>query len=369
MPAALAATRSYQRSIVSLRAVTYADVTALWRTLDMEYLDATFARFAASVAAVVAARRTTAHTLAVRYLQTVRRQADAPGLAPTVPPADLNLLTLLAELRITSVIAVKAAMIRREPVALASRNALVRTLGVADKHVGDAGRDWIRAAVDADPACRGWRRRTLGTCDYCREQAVGEHVHEGEADFPRHPHCGCHPEPVYVGSPHRPIGDVETSISGANPGWESGEAIFRNNCGHSVAAFEMRMRGEAVVAAPIPEARIAAGGIDVEDFLSRWRTPDGKAPTLTQTRNVTTTQEFVRSWGEGGRGFIMVQWKTGEGHAFAAYVQDGKAFFVDPQTGQRYGTDIFQKVRVRRIWAVRSDDLTPLRLDDMLMTE
>lgn len=190
------ATRDYQRAQVALRALTYKDISKLWALLDPTRLDRTFTVFAAAVLQLIRQRRQSSASFARAYLKTLR--AGVPGEAPEITAPPLATTEALVSLRYASVVSIKTAMKRGTSLDLAVRNALVRTMGVADKYINDGGRELIRLSVEADPSARGWVRRTLGTCTYCTKQASGEEVRPGSADFPRHDHCGCTPEPVYV---------------------------------------------------------------------------------------------------------------------------------------------------------------------------
>jgi hypothetical protein len=195
MPTSTPATRDYQRAQVALRALTYKDITRLWALLDVEKLDKTFPVFAAATLQVIRQRRDASASFAKSYLEALRRGVE--GEPPKVAAPGLVTGDVLRDLRFASVVSIKTAMTRGRSLKLASRNALVRTMGVADRYINDGGRELIRASIEADPAAKGWVRVTLGTCDYCAEKAKGEHMHRAEADFPRHDHCGCVPEPQY----------------------------------------------------------------------------------------------------------------------------------------------------------------------------
>lgn len=193
--AASQATRDYQRAQVALRAMNYRDVVTLWRLLDGDRLDQTFPEFAAATLRLVKIRREMSANLGRRYIAAQR--VGVLGSAPVVSTPELPTAEVLMALRIRSVIAVKKSMSRNVPIDRAMRSALVLTMGAVDKFVGDGGRDLILESVRLDPECKGWIRRTLGTCDYCAKKARGEHVKSDTADFPRHDHCGCQPEPAY----------------------------------------------------------------------------------------------------------------------------------------------------------------------------
>lgn len=189
-------TRDYQRQQRALRALTYADVVALWPRLDLERLDDTFEAFVAAVVAVVTVRRRVAAALARAYLSGLRVAAAPPGASAPVPDPPLATARLIVDVRIASVVSVKRAMVAGRSVDLASRNALVNTMGAADTAVSDAGRDLIWASVEADPEASGWRRVTSGGCDFCRKLADGS-VMPASYRMPRHKHCQCVPEPVF----------------------------------------------------------------------------------------------------------------------------------------------------------------------------
>lgn len=186
-------TREYQRGQVALRALTYKDVARLWRMLDLAKLDASFPEFATATMLLIAQRREMSAALARTYIAKLRAGVD--GKAPPIPTPALPASDALVALRFKSVVSIKVAMTRGTPLDQASKNALVRTMGVVDRYVGDAGRDLILQSVKVDPAATGWTRRALGTCDFC-ELLAGRTNGEGET-FPRHDHCGCQPEPMY----------------------------------------------------------------------------------------------------------------------------------------------------------------------------
>lgn len=167
------------------------------------------------------------------------------------------------------------------------------------------------------------------------------------------------------------VGDFQESLAGANPRHNKAVKVTGNfsadkatgaeigynyNCPNAVTAFEMRMRGQAVSAKPITNPATEGR---VDKFLERWRTPEGNVPDMIQTRGLRGTQDLVKSWGEGGRGFVMVQWKRDGGHVLMARNDGGKVRFFDPQSGEERGDDMFQRVATRMAWATRSDNLTP----------
>lgn len=157
-------------------------------------------------------------------------------------------------------------------------------------------------------------------------------------------------------------GGIMESLAGANPGWATGEVAYRYNCPSAVTAYELRMRGQGVVARAASEADVARGGQDVDGFLARWLKPDGSPlewRDLEQTRGLRGTEDLVRSWDDGHRGFIIVQWKRDGGHIFAVHNDGGRVRYLDPQSGEEWDDSLFKRVAARKAFAVRSDDLIP----------
>jgi len=112
---------------------------------------------------------------------------------------------------------------------------------------------------------------------------------------------------------------------------------FEENCTNAVMAFEMRMRGYDVQAAPLNvlDKYGYAGGRtyqEMEDQLaSNWKSADG-TPHGRSFRNQEwrsfdkVDREIEHDWPEGGRGFISV----GK-HVFSVVKKGGKAHYVEPQ--------------------------------------
>lgn len=280
----------------------------------------------------------------------------------------------------------------------------------AQREVMAAGRETVQRTATR------WRRVTDGKpCGFCAMVASRGPVYRSEATARGaggryHDHCGCTVEPHYgsvadweptpeeqrfidaYGEVWQPgmrdkeladlmdewlaahaddvadevaqqfAGGIMESLAGANPGWATGEVAYRYNCPSAVTAYELRMRGQGVVARAASEADVARGGQDVDGFLARWLKPDGSPlewRDLEQTRGLRGTEDLVRSWDDGHRGFIIVQWKRDGGHIFAVHNDGGRVRYLDPQSGEEWDDSLFKRVAARKAFAVRSDDLIP----------
>lgn len=150
---------------------------------------------------------------------------------------------------------------------------------------------------------------------------------------------------------------------------------YEENCTNAVMAFEMRMRGYDVQAAPmdiLDRSGFAAGRTYAEgdqQLASQWRAPGGgehgRSFAGQQWRSFKEIDREVESWPEGGRGYMT----TGK-HVFSVVKRGGKAEYVESQfdatpdrivTTQyknKYGSEaIGGKVQEAKV--IRLDDLEP----------
>lgn len=193
-------TAQYRRQQTGLRALTLRELLRIWPSLDVTRLDATFPGWALAIGAVIRQNRAAAIALAVRYVRDAHAAAGVPTPASVVPADPMpNPEQLATSLHITSVLAVKSAVGRGEPLEAAARKAYVLSAGAVLRHVLDAGRETVQASVVRDPAGIGWRRITsVGACSFCRMLAGrGKVYREATASFDSHDACGCTAEPVY----------------------------------------------------------------------------------------------------------------------------------------------------------------------------
>lgn len=155
---------------------------------------------------------------------------------------------------------------------------------------------------------------------------------------------------------------IEQSLGSANPNFTA-DAAYKFNCGNSVTAFELQMRGQNVSALGVSQAAVAQRGIRVTDFLEQWRTPSGVVPELSRVGSRTAVERAIREAGAGSRGFVLVNWKRdygGGGHVFSVVNDGGRVRFLDPQSGIEYAADQFSNVKPQNVWFVRSDNLSVL---------
>ncbi len=185
-------TAEHRASQLALRTATVRDLLRLWPALDVARLDSTYPAWAQVAGILVNRNRRMSAALAARYLRSL--SDFDPLMAGDVDPEQLAVV-----LRTTSVVSVKNAMTRGDPLERAARKAFVLSSGASARLVLDAGRETVTRTVQADPMARGYRRVLGGGgCQFCRMLAGRGAVYgEDSASFEAHDACGCTAEPVY----------------------------------------------------------------------------------------------------------------------------------------------------------------------------
>ena len=192
-------TLEFRRQTLALRSVTLRDLQRLWPALNVRDLEGTFPAWLTGASSLVLRDRRRAAGLATRYLEAHRMAAGVPGtpeirLAPQIDPERLS-----TALRVTSLVAIRRGFGAGYSPEKAMANAFVQSSGSATRLVLDASRETIRRTTLADSRTEGWRRVTVGGCDWCRMLAGRGAVYsEATVDFSAHDHCGCTAEPVYL---------------------------------------------------------------------------------------------------------------------------------------------------------------------------
>ncbi len=144
-------------------------------------------------------------------------------------------------------------------------------------------------------------------------------------------------------------------------------SAYEENCTNAVMAFEMRMRGYDVQAAPLDvldKYGYAAGRTNNEmddQLASNWSLPGGKPHGRSfagqQWRTLKEVDREVKDWPDGGRGFVNV----GK-HVFSVVKKRGKADYVEAQydaTPTRSVTRQYRKKFEGQAKLIRLDDLEP----------
>jgi len=151
---------------------------------------------------------------------------------------------------------------------------------------------------------------------------------------------------------------VAGAVMATNPNYDrlGFSRQYNHNCQRCVPAYEARRRGYDVTAKPIPipdPHELGKG----HNWVSMYKDPvviacsgNGKQDIINQ----------MKSWGEGARAEIGVEWGFlfgGGGHVFVAEVINGEVYFLDPQTGNLDCSSYFRTVKSGTAELVRIDNL------------
>lgn len=137
------------------------------------------------------------------------------------------------------------------------------------------------------------------------------------------------------------------------------ELEWSSNCQRSVIAYEARRRGYKVRATKSFDG----------DILAMANNPDlwtlvfsGATPVVVEYYHPKTIEREIsnalKKYGNGSRVIIRYEGKFGfEGHVFIGENINGRIFFVDPQTNEFYGTEIFSGQKKKSFAYTRVDNL------------
>ena len=122
----------------------------------------------------------------------------------------------------------------------------------------------------------------------------------------------------------------------------------RINCQRCTTAYETRRRGYDVVARPVTEGYkkrtynsqrddYDGAGASFDEIADMWVDEDGNSgewfvsEQTNRSRLIAEMEAEIRSWGEGARGFVGVQWNESSAHIFNVEVRNGKIIYIDTQ--------------------------------------
>jgi hypothetical protein len=189
----------YQRRQALLASALAVQVDAAFTSLlVIGDLRASLPVLSAGVAALVQRYGSASAGIAASYYDQARAAAAVKGAFHVVPASPAGLDQVTQSVRF----ATRTLWSSRPDTAPAK----AMTRAVAERHVMDAGRDTITAAVAGDRQARGWARVTRpGCCYFCAMLATrgGAYLSKQSAEFkkgtdePYHDHCHCVPEPVF----------------------------------------------------------------------------------------------------------------------------------------------------------------------------
>lgn len=172
---------------------------------------------------------------------------------------------------------------------------------------------------------------------------------------------------------------AEADAINVNPMWlearQREDPQFTANCALAVQAWEMRRRGYAVEAAPMPEY---VNGLMPKEIAAGWKFPKSGAtarfsydepPTLFDQlggpdpgRHRAQVEKATKAWPVGARGFIACVWgDSGGGHIFNVEKQADGLHYYDPQAGVELNDKDSERyfAHMLRVATIRIDDKAP----------
>lgn len=162
-----------------------------------------------------------------------------------------------------------------------------------------------------------------------------------------------------LGKRGRPMG-LDRALACANPYFTGDHREFSENCQRAVVAYEMRRRGYKVTAQPTFEGDalpsvVKGNGIWQGAFKGAKRESIAAATTVKARARL---EAKMKGYGAGSRAVVVVQWKSGGGHAFNVENSGGRISYVDAQTGDRYNPKtILNGTKPGSVGIVRTDKL------------
>ena len=144
----------------------------------------------------------------------------------------------------------------------------------------------------------------------------------------------------------------------ANPNYDrlSNNGPYNVNCYNCVVAFEMRIRGYNVIAAP--------RGTSKRLSLYPWEAWENREPIMAEGTGLDAIKEYLRITPEA-RINIAVTYKEKKsiwnnsssfGHVFTAYVENGRLVLFDPESGRELSEKLFKNVTEGETCYWRVDD-------------
>lgn len=151
---------------------------------------------------------------------------------------------------------------------------------------------------------------------------------------------------------------VQQDLAAVNPNYSKGKE-WRINCQRCCPTYEMRRRGFDVTAKPFMTSQDPA----YQNWMTIFEKADWKSVGASRTHLCKANVEnLMRSWGDGARAEVYVQWKLGSAHVFMAENHGGVISFIDPQPNVLDAGSYFDSIKPSKTLLCRLDTLTPTDL-------
>jgi len=141
--------------------------------------------------------------------------------------------------------------------------------------------------------------------------------------------------------------DIARDLAAVNPNFNKG-VPYQINCSNCTTTYELRRRGYDVEALPrhVP--------MRMGELMACYK--GAKDKVVEEKDKLAALTREVESWGDGARGTVRITMGQGHiGHVFSTEVVDGKAIFIDPQSGKHNGAAMLRKASMASVF--RTDNL------------
>jgi SPP1 gp7 family putative phage head morphogenesis protein len=158
-----------------------------------------------------------------------------------------------------------------------------------------------------------------------------------------------------LGSFKKIVGDhsIEDDLTKVNPNYKT-DKIWQINCQRCCPTYELRRRGYDVTVLPYTN--------NTDPVYKGWQNifKDAKWEAVKRSRGNLVKEaiiERMKTFGDGARGEIYVQWKQGSAHVFMCENVNGVIRFIDGQTGESDVSNYFEYIKPTKTLFCRLDEL------------
>lgn len=153
---------------------------------------------------------------------------------------------------------------------------------------------------------------------------------------------------------------IDDAQSGTNPNFRKLTG-YDINCQRCVVAYEMRRRGYDVEA--LPRANNEGNYSWRRGFEGqRWL----RLGARRYQQSIDLLESEVKSWGDGARGIVYVQWNQSSAHVFNVENRKGVVVYVDGQTNNKnYSADVHMRGSMPTKTMVSRVDNLKLKADNL----
>ena len=150
----------------------------------------------------------------------------------------------------------------------------------------------------------------------------------------------------------------QQDLQAVNQLYLTGDMCYQNNCQRCVIAYEARRRGYDVCAKPYLFRTTDLLQYDDQKgwpsiFVNSVLEPCGANSSKDLKANIYSK---MKSWGEGSRAIVAVDFQQGYGHVFVAEYINGIVHYMDPQNAQLDCEEYFEIINTRTAVILRTDN-------------